>query len=94
MENCLATPKFVFPCPPGASLQVTGRSTIMQEFVALVDVPDGDNMLPQNLQIVASFQGNVLGEEENTPSAVISAENTPYHYALRVFHRITVDLES
>ena len=24
----------------------------------------------------------------------VSAENTPYHYTLRVFHRITVDLES
>ena len=63
----------------------------MQEVVALMDVPDGEHMLLQNLQIVASIQGN--GEEEKTPSAVISAENTPYHYTLRVFHRITVDLE-
>ena len=66
----------------------------MQEVVALMDVPDGEHMLLQNLQIVASIQGNVLGEEEKTPSTIISAENTPYHYTLRVFHRITVDLES
>ena len=66
----------------------------MQEVVALMDVPDGEHMLLQNLQIVASIQGNVLGEEEKTPSAVISAGNTTYHYTLRVFHRITVDLES
>ena len=66
----------------------------MQEVVALMDVPDGEPMLVQNLQIVASIQGNVLGEEEKTLSAVISAENTPYHYNIRVFHRITVDLES
>ena len=51
----------------------------MQEVVALVDVPDGEHMLLQNLQIVASIQGNVLGDEEKTPSAAISAENTPYH---------------
>ena len=66
----------------------------MQEVVVLMDVPDGERMLLQNLQVVASIQGNVLGEEENTPSTIISAENTPYHYTLRVFHRITVDLES
>ena len=66
----------------------------MQEVVALMYVPDGEHKLLQNLQIVASIQGYVLGEEEKTPSAVISAENTPYHYTLRVFHRITVDLES
>ena len=66
----------------------------MREVVALMDVPDGEHMLLQNLQLVASIQGNVLGVEENTPSAVISTENTPYHYTLRVFHRITVDLES
>ena len=65
----------------------------MQEVMALMDIP---YMLLQILQIVASIQGNVLGvgEEEKTPSAVISAENTPYHYTLRVFHCITVDLES
>ena len=62
--------------------------------MALMDVPDGEHMLLQNLQIFASIQGNVLGEEGNTPSAVISAENTPYHYTLSVFHRFTVDLES
>ena len=66
----------------------------MQEVVALMDVPDGEHMLFQNLQIVASIQGNVLREEEKAPSAVISAENTPYHYTLWVFHRITVNLES
>ena len=66
----------------------------MQEVVALMDVQDGEHMLLQNLQIVDSIQGNVLGEEEKTPSAIISAENTPYHYTLRVFHRITVYLES
>ena len=66
----------------------------MQEVVALMDVPDGEHMLLQNLQIVASIQGNVLGKEEKTPSSVISAENTTYHYNLMVFHRITVDLES
>ena len=38
----------------------------MQEVVALMDVPDGEHMLLQNLQIVASIQGNVLGEEEMT----------------------------
>ena len=61
----------------------------MQEVVSLMDVPDGEHMLLQNLQIVASIQCNVLGEEEKTPSSVISAENTLYHYTLRVFHRIT-----
>ena len=66
----------------------------MQEVVALMDVPDGEHMLLPNLQIVASIQGNVLGEEEKTPSAVISAENTPYQYAFTVFHLITVNLES
>ena len=66
----------------------------MQEVVALMNVPDGEHMLLQNLQIVASNQGNVLGYEEKTPYAVISAENTPYHYTLRVFQHITVDLES
>ena len=66
----------------------------MQEVVALMDVPDREHMLLQNLHIVASIQGNGLGEEENTPSAVISAKNTPYHYTLRVFHHITMDLES
>ena len=66
----------------------------MQEVVALMAVPDGEHMLLQNLQIVASIQGNGLGEEEKTPSAFISAENTQYHYTLRVFHRITVDLKS
>ena len=60
----------------------------MQEVVALMNVADGEHMLLQNLQIVASIQGNVIGDEEKTPSAVISAENTPYHYTLRVFHRI------
>ena len=54
----------------------------MQEVVALMDVPDGEHMLLQNLQIVASIQVNVLGEEEKTPYAVISTENTPYHYTL------------
>ena len=66
----------------------------MHEVVALMDVPDGEHMLFQNLQIVGSSQGNVLGAEEKIPSTVIFAENTPYHYTLRVFHRITVDLES
>ena len=66
----------------------------MQEVVALMGIPDGEHMLRQNFQIVGSIQGNILGEEGNTPSAIISAENTPYHYTLRVFHRITVDLES
>ena len=66
----------------------------MQEVVALMDVPDGEHVLLQNHQIIASIQGNVIGEEEKTPYAAISAENTPYHYTLRVFHRITVDLES
>ena len=55
----------------------------MQGVVALIDVPDGEHMLLQNLQMVASIQGNV-----------ISTENAPYHYILRVFHLITVDLES
>ena len=66
----------------------------MQEVVALMDVPDGEHMLLHNLQIVASIQCNILGEEEKTPSAIISAENTPYHYTLRVFHCISVNLES
>ena len=60
----------------------------MHEVVALMDVPDGKHMLLQNLQIVGSSQGNVLGEQEKTPSNVISAESTPYHYTLRVFHCI------
>ena len=50
----------------------------MQEVVALMDVPDVEHMLPQNLQIAMV---NVLGEKEKTPSAVISAENPPYHYS-------------
>ena len=45
-------------------------------------------------KIVASIQGNVLGEEEKIPSAVIFAENTPYHYTLRVFHHIILELSS
>ena len=45
-------------------------------------------MLLQDRQIVGSSQGNVLGEEEKTPSIVISAENSPYKYTLRAFHRI------
>ena len=49
----------------------------MQEVVALMDVPDGEHMLIQNLKIVASIQGNVLGEEEKTPSVVISTEKHP-----------------
>ena len=59
----------------------------MLEVVA--EVPDGENMLLLNLQIVGSHQGNVLGEEEITPSTVISAENSPYNYTLRVFRRIS-----
>ena len=47
----------------------------MHEKVALMDVPYGEHMLLQNLQIVGS--SNVHGEEEKTPSTVISAENTP-----------------
>ena len=43
----------------------------MQQVVALMDVPDEEHVLLQNLQIVASIQGNVLGEEEKTPSSVI-----------------------
>ena len=60
----------------------------MLEVVALMEVTDGEHMLHLNLQIVDSSQGNVLGEEENTPSAVISAENSPYHYTLWVFYHI------
>ena len=60
----------------------------MHEVVALMDVPDGDHMLLQNLQIVGSSHGNVVGKEEKTLSVVISTESTPYHYTLRVFHRI------
>ena len=66
----------------------------MQEVVALMDIPDGELMLLQNLEIAVTILGHVLGEEEKTPSAVISIENTPYDYTLRVFHLITVDLES
>ena len=66
----------------------------MQEVVALMDIPHGEHMLLQNLQIAVAILGHVLGEEEKTPSAVISIENTPYYYTLRVFHLITVDLES
>ena len=78
MENCLATPKFVFPCPPGASSQVL---TYGEEYHHAGSrgndgCPRWGHMLLQNLQIVASIQGNVFGEEEKTPSAVISAENT------------------
>ena len=58
----------------------------MFEVVALMEVPDGEHIL--NLQIVGSSQGNVFGEEENTPYTVISAKNSPYHYTLRVFHHI------
>ena len=90
MENCLAISKLVFPCPSGASLQVWtyGEEHHHAGSVALWDVPDGEYMLLQNLQIVASIQGNVLGKEEKTPSVVNSDENAPYHYTLREFHRI------
>ena len=54
----------------------------MHEVVALMDVPNGKHMQLQNLQIVGSSQGNVLGEQEKTP------ESTAYHYTLRVFHFI------
>ena len=60
----------------------------MLEVMALNEVPDGEHMLLQSLQIVGSNQGNVLREEEKTPSIVISTENRPYNYTLRVFHRI------
>ena len=60
----------------------------MLEVVALMEFPDGKHMLLLNLQIVGSSQGNLLGEEEKTTSTVISAENSPYHYTLRLFHRI------
>ena len=89
MENCLAIPKFVFPCPPGPSSHVW---TYEEEHHHAGS--RGEHILLQNLQMAASIQGNVLGEEEKTPSAVISAENTSYHYTLGVVHRITVDLES
>ena len=49
----------------------------MQEVVALMDVPDGGHMLLQNLQIIASIQVNVLGEEEKTPSSVFPLK-TPH----------------
>ena len=52
----------------------------MHEVVPLMDVPDGEHMMLQNIQIVGSSQCTVLGEEENTPSTVISDKNTPYHY--------------
>ena len=35
----------------------------MHDVVALMDVADGEHMLFENLQIVGSSQGNVLGEE-------------------------------
>ena len=60
----------------------------MHEVVALMDAPDVKHMLLQNLQIVGSSQGNVLREQENTLSNVISVESAPYHYTLRVFHRM------
>ena len=95
MENCLATPKFVFPGPPGASSQVWtygeehhhagSRGTDGCPRWGAYAAPESPNS--------CSIQGNVLGEEEKTPYTVISAKNTPYHYTLRVFHRITVDLE-
>ena len=86
----LAIPKLVSPCPPGSFSQVwtSGRITIMHEVVALMDVPNGKNMLLQNLQTSRTSQGNVLGEEEKTPSTVISTESTPYHYTVRVVQRI------
>ena len=67
----------------------------MHEVVALMVVLDGDHILLQNLQIVGSSQGNVLGEEEKTLSTVISTESTPYHSTLGVlyFTVLTVDLE-
>ena len=92
MENWLATPKFVFPCSPGPYSQVWTYGE--EHHHAGSRDTDGEHMLLHNLKIVASVQGNVLGREEKTPSAVISAENAPYHYTLSVFHSITVDLES
>ena len=91
MENGLATSKLVYPCPLGTSSQVCSYKQQHHhacEVVALMDVPDGEHMLLQNLQIFGSSQGTVLGEEEKTPSTVISAKNAPYHYTLRVFHSI------
>ena len=44
----------------------------MHEVVALMDVFNGKHMLLQNLQIVGSSQSTVLGEEDKTPSTIIS----------------------
>ena len=75
----MATPKFVFPCPPGASSQVWtyGEEHHHVGSRSTDGCPRWEHMLLQNLQILASIQGNVLREEEKTPFAVISAENTP-----------------
>ena len=60
----------------------------MNEVVALMDVPDGEHIRLHNLQLVGPSQGNGLGEEEKTPSTIISTESTSYHYTFRVFKRI------
>ena len=60
----------------------------MLEVVALIEVPDGDHMLLQNLQIFGSSQGNVLGEEEKTSPQLFPLKKGPYNYTPRVIHRI------
>ena len=48
----------------------------------------------QEVVALMDILGHVLGDEEMAQSAVISIENTPFDYTLRVLHIITVDLES
>ena len=63
----------------------------MQDVVTPMDVPDGEHMLLQNLQIGASIQGR--GRKEPIRRYFRRKHPIPLH-TLRVFHRITVDLES
>ena len=62
--------RFKYGKLPGHSqicISLSSWSIILQKVVAFIDVPDGEHMLLQNLQIVGSIQGNDLGEEERIP---------------------------
>ena len=61
----------------------------MHEVVALMDVPKGEHMMLQDLQIVGSTHSNVLEEEAKTPSTVISPE-TPHTITLSGYFTILI----
>ena len=66
----------------------------MLEVVALMEVPDGEHMLLQNIKIVGSSQGNVLGVEEKAPSTVFPMKTAHTITLSWYFTVLTVDSES